>query len=206
MPIAIVPAAGASRRMGRAKLHLPFGTTTILGATVEALRAGGAPDIVLVAAPDDTETAAWAALNGCRCAVNPSPSPEAMLTSVWAGLAHLGGAEAVAARSVPLLVCPADLPRLRAETVARLLAEASRSDAALAVPEYRGRRGHPLWIAARLIGEIPRLDPAVGLRQLRTLHPGAVARVAVDDAGVVQDVDTPEDYASLDAPAQPIGG
>jgi CTP:molybdopterin cytidylyltransferase MocA len=67
----------------------------------------------------------------------------------------------------------------------------------MVVPDHRGRRGHPLLIAPRLAGEIATLDPAVGLRQLRDRHPGDVLEVAVADAGVVQDVDTPEDYRLL---------
>ncbi|MFY9823290.1 MAG: NTP transferase domain-containing protein, partial [Thermoanaerobaculia bacterium] len=39
--IAVLPAAGASRRMGRPKLLLPFRGGPLVAAVVSALRAGG---------------------------------------------------------------------------------------------------------------------------------------------------------------------
>jgi len=45
-----------------------------------------------------------------------------------------------------------------------------------------------------LIPEIDTLDPNVGLKQLRDRHEAELLEIEVEDAGVVQDVDTPEDY------------
>ena len=58
---AIVPGAGASRRMGRPKLLLPYADGTVLGALVDALRVAGTSPIVVVAAADDAELRAWCA-------------------------------------------------------------------------------------------------------------------------------------------------
>ena len=120
-----------------------------------------------------------------------------MLSSILAGLAALGGASDLARRGVPLLVTPGDLPALRSATVALLLARQAATGAGLAVPVHAGRRGHPLLIAARLIPEIERLDPARGLRHLLDLHPGELFTVETDDPGCIADVDTPEDYERL---------
>jgi len=92
---------------------------------------------------------------------------------------------------------PGDLPALRSATVALLLARQAATGAGLAVPVHAGRRGHPLLIAARLIPEIERLDPARGLRHLLDLHPGELFTVETDDPGCIADVDTPEDYERL---------
>lgn len=192
MPIALVPAAGASRRMGRPKLLLPYAGGTVLGATVAALRAGGCDRVLLVTAPGDAPLARFAGTSGCLLAVNPTPE-RGMLSTLWAGLAALG------AGGSPLLVAPGDLPRLAPATVAAVVA-ALDDGAALAWPRCAGRNGHPLGIAARLVGEIATLDPAVGLRQLRDRHAATSRTVDVDDRGCVDDVDTPEDYAAL-APA-----
>jgi len=196
MPTAILPAAGSSSRMGRRKLLLPFAETTVLGATVAALRGGGVSEIVVVAAPADEALAAQAASLGARVAINPEPE-RGMLTSIWAGLAAVGGAAACAERGDWLLVCPADLPLLKGETVAALLRQAASGDALLVVPRNGETRGHPLLIHPRLTLEIADLDPAVGLRQLRWRHRERTLEVEVADAGVIADVDTPEDYAAL---------
>ena len=189
MAAALLPAAGASRRMGRPKLLLPFRGRPLIAAVVDALRAGGADTIVLVIAPEDEELRAWARQTGVDVAVNPEPE-RGMLSSIQEGLAALP-------RDQILLVSPADLPNLRAESVAELLRRTIDVDAPLAVPVYQGKRGHPLAIAPALIPEILTLDPGIGLKQLRDRHAAGLLEVPVDDPGVVQDVDTPEDYDKL---------
>lgn len=196
MAIAVVPAAGRSSRMGRPKLLLRYGQDTILGATLAALRDGGVRQTVLVVPPEDQELRSWAAARGLLWAINPRPD-DGMLTSVLAGLEALGGVEALAAAGEELLVCPGDLPRLRADTVAALLRESRATRAGLLVPRCGSERGHPLIVGPDLLAEIATLDPQVGLRGLRLRHPERTVEVEVGHPGVVQDVDTPEDYARL---------
>ncbi|HEX4966169.1 MAG TPA: nucleotidyltransferase family protein [Thermoanaerobaculia bacterium] len=194
--VAILPAAGASRRMGRPKLLLPFQGRPLVAAVVESLRMVGVSGIVLVTAPEDEALRAWARQEGVAVAVNPEPE-RGMLSSVQVGVAALGGGNALAGRGEILLVSPADLPRLRAESVAELLRQMAASGALLAVPVYRGKRGHPMAISPALIPLIPILDPGIGLKQLRDLHEAGLLEVVVDDPGVVIDVDTPADYERL---------
>jgi molybdenum cofactor cytidylyltransferase len=191
--VAILPAAGASRRMGRPKLLLPFRGRPLVAGVVEALRAGGVDTIVLVTSPGDEELQAWARQAGLSVAVNPDPE-RGMLSTIQEGIAALGGTAELARRSKTLLVSPADLPNLDSGTVAILLRRMTEAEARLAVPVYRGRRGHPLAIAPKLIPEIDTLNPDVGLKQLRDLHEAELLEVEVEDPGAVQDVDTPEDY------------
>lgn len=196
MTLAIVPAAGASRRMGQPKLLLPYGESTIVSALVAALRAGGASPVVVVTAPEHSDLQAWARGAGALVAVNPDPE-RGMLSSIREGIEALGGAAGLARRGEVVLVAPADLPALRPATVAELLWRRATAGAALAVPTYQGRRGHPLAIAPALLPEIETLDLSIGLRELLDRHAAAVLEVPVEDAGAVRDVDTPEDYRDL---------
>jgi molybdenum cofactor cytidylyltransferase len=193
MTLAILPAAGASRRMGRPKMLLPFRGRPLVAAVVDALRRGGVETIILVTSPGDEELRAWAREAGLTAAVNPDPE-RGMLSTIREGIAALGGAAELARRGETLLVSPADLPTLRAETVATLIQRMAETGAPLAVPVYRDRRGHPLAIAPELVPEIDTLDPRVGLKQLRDRHEAELLEIEVKDAGVVQDVDTPEEY------------
>jgi molybdenum cofactor cytidylyltransferase len=184
--------------MGQPKLLLPYRGRPLVSAVVEALRAGGVARIVLVTAPDDGELRAWADSAGVTVAVNPAPE-RGMLSTIQTGVTCLGSAPGI------LLVSPADLPRLRAESVIELLrrmSEAGETGAPLAVPVYQGKRGHPLALAPALIPEIFDLDPAIGLKQLRDRHASELLEVHVDDPGVIQDVDTPEDYERLGESAE----
>jgi molybdenum cofactor cytidylyltransferase len=241
--LAILPAAGSSRRMGRPKLLLPWGETTVVGAVVAALRGAGVETPLLVLGPADggpdrpqpgrpdaraagapaagdraarhpagsarlpagsDRLRAWAAAAGIAVAENPRPE-RGMLSSIQAGVEALGGGAALARRGEVLLVCPADLPALRAETVRALLAAMQAAAAPLALPVHGGRRGHPLAIAAHLVPEIARLDPAIGLRELRDRHAGELLALEVEDPGCVADLDTPADYAGL-AGFAPLAG
>jgi molybdenum cofactor cytidylyltransferase len=130
MAAAIVPAAGASRRMGRAKLILPWGRSTVAGAVLAALRDAGVHPVVLVVAPPGEGpqpgelAGAGEAGPAVIVAVNPEPG-RGMLSSIQVGLAALGGAAELARRGETVLVTPADLPALRAETVRALIAAAA---------------------------------------------------------------------------------
>jgi CTP:molybdopterin cytidylyltransferase MocA len=192
---AIVPAAGSSSRMGRPKLLLPFRDTTVAGALLASLRQGGIDRVVVVAAAGDGAVESWARAEGAVVAHNDHPE-RGMLSSVLAGIDAIGGAGALAAAGDAVLVTPADLPSLSPATVRALLLLLERGGAALAVPTHDGKRGHPLAIAAALLPEVATLDPAIGLRQILERHP--VSELAVDDRGVIADVDTPADYDALD--------
>ena len=194
-PAAVVPAAGASRRMGRPKPLLAWGERSVVGSVVAALRGGGCGEIALVVAPGDDDLARWGEAAGLAVAENPDPD-RGMLSSVLAGLERLGGGRELASRDLPLLVTPADLPVLAPSTVRRVVA-ALAGGARLAVPTHGGRRGHPLGISPELLPELPSLDLEVGLRQLLDRHPGLVLELPVDDPGAVEDVDTPDDYRRL---------
>ncbi|HEV8630867.1 MAG TPA: nucleotidyltransferase family protein [Thermoanaerobaculia bacterium] len=193
-PLAIVPAAGSSTRMGRPKLLLPWGLETVIGATLRALLAGGVEEAVVVVAAAGP-LAGWQPPAGVRRVVNADPA-RGMLSSVLAGLAALAPTT-----PDPLVVCPADLPALRAETVVALLT-VYRREGGVVVPrcgDGRGsKRGHPLLLAPAWQQRIPELAiHEGGLRRILELAAGAVHEVAVDDPGTLHDVDTPEDYERL---------
>lgn len=186
---AVVPAAGASRRMGRPKLLLPWGATDVLGATLAALQAAGVARIVVVYALDGP-LAQWRPPPGVELVANPRPEL-GMLSSVQAGWQAL-----LAAPPEVLVVCPGDQPGLRPETVKQLLA-VQRTHGGIVVPSHRGKRGHPLLVPRRWALRIPELDHQIGLRELLVLGAAEVHRVAVEDPGAVADVDTPDAYERL---------
>lgn len=195
MTTAIVPAAGSSVRMGRPKLLLPFRHTTVVGALLAALREAGVDHIVVVTAAGDDKLQAFARDAGATVAINHQPE-RGMLSSILAGIDAVGGTMELAAAGEPLLITPADLPAIRPATIRSLLGVLEPTGAQLAVPTYRGKRGHPLVIDAALVPAVAAVDPDRGLRDLLDHH--TVAELRVDDRGVIADVDTPADYAMLD--------
>ena len=185
---AVVPAAGLSRRMGREKILLPFRGSTILETILQTLGRAGVSTIVAVLRPDLPEAAERARRGGAVVVTNPRPEDE-MLVSIRLGL------EAISTDPDAVFVWPADHPAVSAAAV-RLLAD--RADPARTLlPTYLSRRGHPALIGRELLSEIARIPPEEGLRRLWRIRSDAIREIAVEDPGVIRNVDTPADYDAL---------
>ena len=174
----IVLAAGASVRMGRPKLHLPFGSSTVLGSGIEAARAAGLR-VIVVGRTDDESLARYAG-DGVILARNPDPA-RGMLSTLRVGL------ELVA--SERFFFIPGDMPLVSPGTYALLL-EGERSSPA--IPTFGGRRGHPVLLPAGLIPAILGLGEDERLRDL--IDAASPRFIETRDPGVLSDIDLPADY------------
>jgi molybdenum cofactor cytidylyltransferase len=186
----LVPAAGASRRMGRDKRRVPTRGRTVLEATVECLRQGGV-DPVIVVLEERSPCRDLPGLQDVVLAVNTAPE-RGMLSSILIGL------DAVPPSAAGVAVLPGDHPFVPAAAVQALVRCFIRERPLLLAPRYRGRRGHPLLIARALFDEARACDPGVGLRQL--VHHRAAGLVQLDldyPAETEQDLDLPEDLDRL---------
>lgn len=189
---AVVPAAGWSRRMGREKILLAFGRSTVLETVLETLAASDvAPaDVVVVLRPDLDAAAALARRAGCAAVANPDPQGE-MMSSIRIGIDALPrGLDA-------FFVWPADHPAVAKLTLRHL---ASGADPArIRIPVWDGRRGHPALVGIELREEARAQTDEGGLRALWRVRADAVDDRAVEDPGVLANVDTPEQYAAAQA-------
>jgi molybdenum cofactor cytidylyltransferase len=190
---AVVLAAGESRRMGTQKLLLPFGEATVVE-TVVAAALGSRVDRVLAVLGADADEVRRKIGSGGGPAVSfvlNEGYRSGMLSSVQAGFGALpGDAEAA-------VVMLGDQPFLRAPVI-DVVVEAYRAGGkGIVVPVFRGRRGHPVLVDMKYGDEVQGLDPAEGLRQLLGAHPDDVGEVEVDDAAILRDLDTPEDYQGI---------
>ena len=124
-----------------------------------------------------------------RAVVNPR-ADEGQLSSLLAGLDAIDrpGVEAA-------LVTLVDVPLIGAAAIRVLLARAAASGAPILRAVHRGAHGHPVIFKRRLFDALRAADPAVGAKAV--VRAAGVEDVEVDDAGVVEDVDTPADYARL---------
>lgn len=182
--MAIVPAAGKAERFGGAKLTARVDGEPLLDRTLRSLLDGGVDEVVVV-------TAAGAAFDGVRLlkdrrvtrAENPDPS-RGMFSSIQTGLMMADGD--------PVLVLPADMPFVRSDTVASIIA-AARSSGRIVLPRVDGRHGHPVALPASLQRAILAAPPSSTLADLIKSHAHARIELDVTDGGVVRDVDRPGD-------------
>lgn len=186
----IVTAAGESRRMGAHKVLLPFADSTVIETIVGSLLQGGADEVIVVTGHKHHDVASALQHLPVTCVLNPDYR-KGMLSSIRCGLR----ASAKTARGH--LVTLGDQPSLTSGVVAALICEfQDHGDAepSIIVPTHNGRRGHPVLLSRGFCDEILTSFDDVGLRGLFTKYPQAIHEVSMDEAGVLRDMDTPEDY------------
>lgn len=190
---AIVPAAGASRRMGRPKLLLPWRGATVIDRVLDIWLASRVSRVAVVVRPGDEALERTCRGRDVDVVVPRQPPPE-MKDSVLAGLEHVAARYQPAAEDVWLLA-PADMPRFRSETIDLLLQQHDPRTPRILVPRFEQRRGHPILLPWPLAGEVAALAADEGIRALLERHPPRYVSCA--DADILEDVDTPEDYERL---------
>src|SRR5512147_1283045 len=87
---AVILAAGQSRRMGRNKMLLPYGMSTVLETIVTEVAACPAvADVVVVTGHESDRIVALLASYPARCVFNPAYAHAEMLVSLQVGLRAL---------------------------------------------------------------------------------------------------------------------
>ena len=188
MIAAIVLAAGESTRMGRPKMVLPWGKTTVVGRVVQVLSQGGVEQIVVVTG--GAQERVEEALQGfpVRCVFNPRYTQDEMLLSLRTGLS------ALPSQCQAAMVALGDQPQIETYVVQSLLEKFRQSGSAMVIPSYKMRRGHP-WILAQGLWETVYALPAgATMRDLIQKHAGQIAYLEVDTPSILRDLDTLEDY------------
>ena len=180
-PAAILLAGGASTRMGQPKALLPIAGETFLGRLIGLYAACCDPVIVVLGHQASGIRAGIQA--EVQWVVNAQPE-RGQFSSLQTGLRALPP-------GVDCLFQPIDYPAVAASTIATL----ATTPGELVIPCYDGQRGHPVRISPVIVAELLML-PATGQARdvIRSHYPAAVF-VEVADAGVVIDIDTPEDFA-----------
>ena len=210
-PAVLVLAAGMASRMGAAKalLSLPSlpegGRCSALRGLVSLYRSLGVENVVIVSGFHAEIVEAEALALGLTAVRNPDPQ-RGMFSSVQTGVAALleRGFDG------QFFVQPVDVPLVRPLTIRALLDAVGQEEAdhaaALAVsgkaapmsvlvPTFDGQEGHPPLIPMALA---PHILAHQGQNGLRGALEGAPLRhVPVADALILEDMDTPDDYARL---------
>lgn len=188
---AVVLAAGQSRRMGRQKLLLPWGETTVLGETLRRAGETAVTRRLVVTGHDAAAVAQIARQQDADVLHNPlAAAGGEMITSLQAALRQLPADVAA------VLVVLGDQPLVQPATIDRLL-EAFWQGAELAAPTYQAQRGNPVLIGRRYFADLLALPPTAAPRDVLRRHADALQLLPVDDPGIVQDLDRPEAYAAL---------
>ena len=185
---AVVLAAGESARMGETKQLLHWGDSSILGRVLANLQASDVHDIVVVSGHEQQAVTQVAAEADVRSVHNPDYESGEMLSSLQVAVGQLPpNREAV-------LVMLADQPLVGPENINRLLEVYWQGTGELIAPTYQGQRGNPVLIGRRYFPELLALARGEAPRSLLQAHVGDLITVPVDSPGILQDMDTPDQY------------
>ncbi len=196
MIVGLIPAAGRSRRMGQPKLALPVAGKTVIEHVVGTLHQAGVNPVLVVLGPHVADLAGPARSAGASVLLLPWPTPD-MRATVQRGLDWLE--EALhPPEDWDWLLAPGDHPTLEIEVIQQLLAQRrAHPEKEIFVPVHAGRRGHPTLIRWRLALGLSDHPAELGVNSYLREHAVVTLEVPVAQASVIEDLDTPEDYARL---------
>jgi molybdenum cofactor cytidylyltransferase len=194
---AVILAAGRSSRMGRNKLLLDLAGKPILCHAVDQALAAGLGEIVVVSGHQASKV---------REALGDRPVRivEAREHKLGMSASLKAGIRALNPKAEAALVMLGDMPEVSAPLLRSLVAAYNPLEGrSIVVPTVAGKRGNPVLFDRRYFEEMLALEGDVGARHLIGAHDDQVAELAIDDAAVFTDVDTPEAYDRLLAKAVP---
>ena len=186
--VALLLAAGESRRMGQSKALLPWrGATLLQYQTAQLLKAGVRRVIVVLGHEADRLLPLVQGAPGVTAVVNPDYR-QGRTTSIRAGLGRAPpGCQGV-------LVLSVDQPR-DAAILRRLVQKFGRGPKGIVMPAHRGRNGHPAIFAGDLMQEMLAIrEETQGLRAVVERHRAEVRPGPFDTPEVLLDINTPEEY------------
>lgn len=181
--------------MGQPKLALPWAGRTVLECVLEVLRLAGVNDILVIVGPHGDELIPLISKNAhvLRLA---EETPD-MQATVLQGLRwiekqfHPGNQD-------DWLLLPADHPALDPGVVRELLrCRAEHPERSIFIPTFEGRRGHPVLVGWRHVGALQEFPTGQGLNRFFRQHDDSIKECPVGVAGILADLDTPDDYRRL---------
>jgi len=183
---AIILAAGRASRFGSPKQLALWQGKPLLAHTLDAVLASRAKPVIVVLGAE---------AEACRAVIGSRPVEivynerwaEGQSTSMKAGLAALPST--VSAALFPL----ADQPFVNAADIEAVIRAYQSSLAPIVWPEYEGQRGNPVLFDRRLFPEMALVTGDTGARPVLQAHRAEAQPVPVSNAGVLRDIDTPDD-------------
>jgi len=180
------------------KLLLPLGGKPIIEQSLETLLAASPSDVVVVLGHQASRVReALSFYEGkVRFITNPH-FEQGMTTSIQAGV------QAISPNAQGVMVCLGDMPFLTPSDLQQLGAAFTQAVAknpkSIVVPTYEGQRGNPVTFSMAFRDEI--LDHAHldGCKGLVKRNPEYVVEVPSAGQDVRLDIDTPEEYAQMEA-------
>ena len=153
-PLAVaILSGGESRRMGSPKALLPYRGKTFLEHLVEVTRHPRVGATCVVLGPHIEPIRQLLLGSAARVVVN-AEWQQGQLSSIQTAIRSL-----LADRTEGLILCPVDHPLISKTLIGSLIEAFDASGKAIALPTFRGRRGHPVIFRSTLYDELLTASP-----------------------------------------------
>ena len=185
---AVILAAGQSRRMGRPKMVLPWGRTTVIARVAEVLLAAGLAEVIVVTGGSYTDVETALQHLPVQTIFNPQYTNNDMLHSLQVGLGmHHENIQAT-------VVALGDQPQIEIATVRSLVEAYQEIDSPLIIPSFNNRRGHTWLVSRTLWPDVFALHAPATPRDFLNQNVDRIHYITVTTPSILKDLDTPADY------------
>ena len=198
--VAIVPAAGRSSRMKKFKPLLPWPpgkktAFTVIESTLNSLLLAGCQRLCIAVDYRSSEIEKtlhdWplTLISKGNCSEPMSSSVRASVSTFLNTLANNEETDTA------YVLLPGDHPHVSPDTIRSLIEHHEKSPGCIHIPVHAGRNGHPAIFPPETLESLLKPDSKLGLRALMDGSRVPVVRHGVKDAGVLKNLDYPEDYS-----------
>ncbi|MDM8518960.1 selenium cofactor biosynthesis protein YqeC [Anaerolineales bacterium HSG6] len=186
----VILAAGGASRFGSPKQLALWQGQSLLERAVEAVLAASVDSVTVVLGSETAQSERLLTNYPVQVVVNHDWAT-GQSSSMQAGLntlpKNING----------VLFMLVDLPNVTSTIIDLLITRYQQTLAPIVWPEFEGRRGNPVLFDQTMFAELHTIRGDQGGRAVIKTHQHVAERVAVSHAGILQDIDHPEDLAKI---------
>jgi len=185
----IILAAGEGRRLGGNKALLDIAGVTSLDRLATCMLDAGCDPVMVVGGAQAESVRQEALRLGVQFALNRNWK-NGQFSSLKTGVSWLAGAGGSRTIPVGAMVALVDVPLVRRETYKILVGTFRRFPERIVIPTNQDRRGHPIIVPREIIRRVASSPDGMTLRDIIKKYDHLVLEQAVDDTGILKDIDT----------------
>ena len=189
---AVVLAAGNSSRMGRSKMALKWGDSTVLETTIAHVQQAKVRSLLLVTGGYRDVVERLPLVQKIPRVHNENYAVGEMISSIKIALETIK-----AGHTMPdgILVLPGDMPLVTTSIIDKCIAEWHQSPEKIVAPTYEGKRGHPVIFPMQTFAQFETLPAQKSPRDLLKANQSLLKLFSLDTQAIRIDVDTPVEYS-----------
>lgn len=195
---AIILAAGQGTRIGKQKMLLPWGKATIIERVIDNVLLSGVSEVVVVLGYKAEEMRSRLDPN---LAANPNRNKVKIInnSSFKEGISSslIRGVEALGRECEAIMVVLGDQPQIGPDIMRKVITAFAANNKSIAVPSFKGQRGHPVIMDLKFKPEILGLKGDIGAREVVKFHPEEILEVDISSQEIIRDIDTWTDYEEI---------